>query len=640
MGRFDGSILQAFRGSQLLSSFSESTIEGPNRGSDGSLTPFEPLIERIHFSRQFIVSYNFVLIAVILSLATIYRWERSKAEQRRELAALSADYQIDASSPAQYANDRASSEGSSSDSSSTLTGTATPPDVKGKVDENQPLLLPQRRQIPRRMRLVRRLRAFLVYQPKPVPFFNKTLPDNQTTLAVLALYALNLFYCLYGIPRERGMLFVFSDRFGCVFMANLPLLYLIAAKNQPFKLLIGYSYESLNIFHRRLGELMCLLALLHGLGIMGVWYTLLWPVLHISLYHFLTERIILLGLGTLVSYEALYFASLGSFRQRWYELFLFSHILLQFAAAILLWFHHHMSRPYVGVAVSIWLVDRIVFRAIFKSTSLQATVAVLEDGETVLVSVNWAITSSCGRKALPKSTISGWNPTDHVFLTIPALSRSAVLQAHPFTIASSSPNLNEQNSHAWLSLLVRGQDGFSRQLLDYACEHDTAQVRLDGPYGTQRPLEDLQSSDIAIVIAGGSGIAVAFPLVWALLQPHGDSSDPEAAALQQLVRKRRRVCFLWVIHSRSHLSWVPEERLEELREWGLDVCITAPTAENGRPDMAGIMKDWIDGYGDGEERVSVVVSGPDGMNRAVRNTCSAFLRQGKDVQVTVEKFGW
>jgi NAD(P)H-flavin reductase len=224
---------------------------------------------------------------------------------------------------------------------------------------------------------------------------------------------------------------------------------------------------------------------------------------------------------------------------------------------------------------------------------------------------------------------------------MPTLSRSAVLQAHPFTIASSSPNLAQgQGGHAWLSLLIRGRDGFSRNLLDYAHDNNTVRVRLDGPYGTPRPLETLEDSDLAVVVAGGSGIAVAFPLIWALLQPDGDSENLDIAALQRLIRTKRKVCLLWVIHSRSHLSWIPEERLDEIRGWGLNLCITAPTAEKGRPDVPQILNDWAYKYGGEGKQIGVVVSGPDGMNRTVRNTCSDMLRKGKNVQVMVEKFGW
>jgi hypothetical protein len=589
---FQGSISQAFRNALLLSV--KSAKDRLNRGSNGTHSPFEPLLEGVKFSRNFIHSYNLVLVFIILVVAAARRRERWKAEQRQKRVifpiAASAGYL-----PTQYTNE-SSTEGCSSDSSSTLSGNTTPPDVKIKVDdENQPLLRPAgQNRVSRWTLIVRKLRASLAYQPCPVPFFNKTLPDNGTTLAVLALFGLNIFHCLYGIPIERRMLFVYADRFGCAFMVNLPSLYLIAAKNQPIKRLTGHSYESLNIFHRRLGELMCLLALLHGLGTLGVWYTLLWPLLHISLWHFLTSHLVLLGLGAFVSYEALHCTSSGSFRQRWYELFLCSHIVLQFAALVFFWFHYHTSRPYVAVAFGIVLIDRIVFRLMLRSTTLQASLTVLEDNRTVLISTNWAIPASYDRKFLPQSTMSGWSPTDHVLLTIPTLSRSAVLQAHPFTIASSSPNLaHNQSCHAWLSLLIRGRDGFSRDLLDHALNNDTVRVRLDGPYGTRRPLETLEDSELAIVVAGGSGIAVAFPLVWALLQPDGDSKTTETAALHKFLRSKRRVCLLWVIHSRSHLSWVPEERLDEMRGWGLDLCITAPTAEKGRPDIPQIINDWV-----------------------------------------------
>jgi NAD(P)H-flavin reductase len=630
MGDFQGSISQTFRSALF-------DTEGPKRGSNGTHSPFEPLLERVEFSRRFIHSYNLVVVFTILIVAAARNRERWNAKQRqiRLISRSDGGYL-----PALYTN-----EGCSSDSSSTLSGNATPPDIKAKVDiddENQPLLGPfEQNRVPPWALVVRRLRAFLAYQPRPLPYLNKVLPDNGTTLSVLALFAINIFYCLYGIPMEGRMLFVYADRFGCAFMVNLPLLYLIAAKNQPIKQLTGHSYESLNIFHRRLGELMCLLALLHALGTLMVWYTLLRPLLHISLWHFLTNNLVLLGLGTFICYEALYFTSLGSFRQRWYELFLVSHIVLQLAALIFLWFHYHTSRPYVAIAFAIVLADRILFRILLRSTTLQASLTVLEDKETVLVSTNWAIATSYMRSFLPQSTMSGWKPTDHVFLSIPALSPSAVLQAHPFTIASASPNLAAQDQiHAWLSLLIRGRDGFSKHLLEYAYENDTVQVRLDGPYGTSRPLEILEDSELAIVVAGGSGIAVAFPLIWALLQPDGDSENTENVALQRLIRTKRKVCLLWVIHSRSHLSWLPKERLDELREWGLDLCITAPTAELGRPDVPQILDNWVYKHGGDDARIGVVVSGPDGMNRTTRNACSAMLRNGQNVQVLVEKFGW
>ncbi|KAE9983946.1 hypothetical protein BLS_003351 [Venturia inaequalis] len=636
MDPFQLSISHLFRATSPLTP--SITNDAQSRASNGTHSPFEPILEGLNFSRKFTKTYNLVLLLVILVIAVARQKERWDARRRR----LSVKHAEKEQTKDRYTH-VLSDAGSSSDSGSTLSGNATPPDVKDNADDEYQPLLRRKGNVRASAwtRFVREWKAFLAYQPCPIPIFNKTMPDNGTTLAVLALFGVNLFYCLYAIPLESRMLFVYADRFGCAFMVNLPLLYLLAAKNQPVKWLTGHSYESLNIFHRRLGELMCFLALLHAAGSLGVWYTVLLPLFRITLWHFLTNNLVLLGIGALISYEALYFTSLGSFRQRWYELFLFLHVVLQFAALIFLWFHYHTSRPYVAVSFGIVLVDRLVYRMMLRSTTLQASIAVLEDGETVMVSMNWAIALSKKRWVLPQSTLSGWQPTDHVFLTIPTLSRSAILQAHPFTIASASPNVaQDQSSHAWLSLLIRGRGGFSKDLLGYAREHDSVKARMDGPYGTSRPLETLKDSDLAIVVAGGSGIAVAFPLIWALLQPGSALKNPEAVALQKLVQSKRRVCLLWVIHSRSHLSWVPEERFKELREWGLDLYVTAPTAENGRPNVPQILDDWTYKYADGDKRVGVVVSGPDGMNRTARNACSDLLRRGKNVQVMVEKFGW
>jgi hypothetical protein len=41
-----------------------------------------------------------------------------------------------------------------------------------------------------------------------------------------------------------------------------------------------------------------------------------------------------------------------------------------------------------------------------------------------------------------------------------------------------------------------------------------------------------------------------------------------------------------------------------------------------------------------EGRTGVVVSGPEGLVRGVRNGVAGMVRKGADVRVSVEKFGW
>ncbi|CAF9930260.1 hypothetical protein IMSHALPRED_008130 [Imshaugia aleurites] len=607
---------------------------------------FKRLTDGIQFSLRFILSYQLVLVGLLLVFTAIHWGSRFRAWRRRRNT-IKGRYEGDkiyigkSANGAEAVVTESISRGSSS-SSSTLQEDFHPKrqDSERTLDE-QSLLLPKAsdaKATPRGWTMTSKIRAWLVYQPRPIPIINKTLPSNGTTLVVLAFIGLQIFYTFFKISLSLSMIFVFADRTSLVFVANLPLLYLFAAKNQPIKLLTGYSYESLNIFHRRLGEVMCLLALLHSAGMIAVWYTVLQPS-GITLIKFLLIKMILLGLGAFVAYEMLYITSLGSFRQRWYELFLGVHVVLQAAALVLVWFHHRRSRWYVGVALAIFLIDRLVYRMFVKPTTVQASLELQEDKRTAVLRASVPIQEKHRgvKSVLGAGITNGWKATEHVFLTVPSLARKHIIQAHPFTIASKAPIADEQEAN--LELIIRAQDGFSGDLARYAKCHDKVAIRLDGPYGSQTAVELLRDSEHAVIVAGGSGIAVAWPLVWSVI---------DSAAMQDLEHSldpasRKKILYVWVIRERSHLSWLGEHRLEELRSRGVTVLTPPPTSDHGHPDVANIIGEWID---DTDIKVSsggkigVVVSGPDGMNRAVRNACASLLREGRDVSVEVEKFGW
>ncbi|KAF6225625.1 hypothetical protein HO133_009625 [Letharia lupina] len=607
---------------------------------------FKQLIDGIRYSHKFILSYQVVLIGLLLVFTAIHWGSRLQAWRRRRNT-IKGRYGGDKTTVGKVVDGKGAvaiqsiSRGSSS-SSSTLQEDFDPKyqDSERRLDE-QSLLLPKAsggKAPSRGWTMTNKISAWFVYQPRPIPIVNKTLPSNGTTLVVLAFIGLQMFYTFFKTSLSLSMLFVFADRTSLVFVANLPLLYLFAAKNQPIKFLTGYSYESLNIFHRRLGEVMCVLALLHSAGMLGVWYTVLQPA-GITLIKFLLIKMILLGIGAFVAYEVLYFTSLGSFRQRWYELFLGVHVVLQVAALVLVWFHHRRSRLYVGVALAIFLIDRLVYRMSVKLTTVRASLELQEDKRTVVLRApvptqekhKWV------KAVLGAGITTGWKATEHVFLTVPSLARKHIIQAHPFTIASKAPTADEREAN--LELIIRAQDGFSGDLVRYAKGHDTVAIRLDGPYGSQTAVELLQDSEHAIIVAGGSGIAVAWPLVWSVIG---------GSAMQDLEHSispdnRKKILVLWIVRERSHISWLGEERLEELRARGVTLMTPAPTSDHGHPDIANIIGEWLNDIDDQVSRrgkIGVVVSGPDGMNRAVRNVCSSLLQEGRDVSVEVEKFGW
>ncbi|OQO10633.1 hypothetical protein B0A48_03931 [Cryoendolithus antarcticus] len=477
-----------------------------------------------------------------------------------------------------------------------------------------------------------RLRSLLMYQPPSTLITSRPLPENATSLLIACLLGLNAFYAAYNVSWTLPLMFVWSDRTALCFAANLPWLYLLSAKNQPLRLLTGYSYEHLNILHRRLGAWICFLALLHTGSMLAVWYYFFLPSGR-SLAWFLTEKTVLLGLITLACYQILYLTSLASFRRWWYERFLGMHIVLQAAALVFLYLHHRGSRLYVGVTLTIFLMDRLVFRLLLKSRSVDAEVRVMDDGSTVMLSADWPLSKTSKVSDLLHPDINGgWEPAQHVFVTAPALGRGHILQAHPFTIASAAPSRRSGSQHAWLNLIIRAQDGFTQDLLRHAQLISSLKVRLDGPYGSSHALDMLRSSDVCLLVAGGSGIAVAYPMLWALL--HEDDDTPIS---------RRQVGLIWITHESSHLDWIGHELLDEMKQLGLHILLPPPTAKAGRPDVARLVTELLDELSRGSgcsAKTGVVVSGPDSMNRAARNECSRLAWDGRDVNVLVEKFGW
>lgn len=601
--------------------------------------------------------YNYVLLGLLAIFTILHILERRRYRRRWQVRTARAVTGNSGDGVSSRANsDPSSSRASSSTSSSPCITTPSGALKDSGIDiERLPLLNISRtnnnsssKSLPTRINA--QLAAWLGYQPQPLPFINRSLPSNATSCFVILWLTINLGFHFYQLPLGLDYAKVFAARAGDIFIINLPLLYLLAAKNQPLKLLTGRSYEALNIFHRRVGEWMCLEAFIHSAG-EALWrfaFAPDWLSIRPDVWQYLTHRIIYLGIGAFISYELLYFTSLGSFRRRWYEAFLACHVVLQILALGFLYLHYHTARPYVKLSLLIFLVDRLVWRLWMKSTTVEANLRVLPDGDTIVLSATWKSVPRPSRWSFrPRRNIRyGWNPTDHVFVSIPALGRKHTLQAHPFTIASaapsngssvetaSSPENPTQAECMKLSLIIRAQEGFTSDLLCYALRHRKVSARLDGPYGSTHALEMLQAVENAVLVAGGSGIAVTLPLVWALLQDK----------TQRPGGRCRAVRLLWVIHYEEHRHWVSEDELEELLALGLELVIPRPTSEAGRPDVVGQIEDWIeDGIDhdkDTEGQTAVVVSGPDGLNRTVRNTCADAIYRGWDVRLAVEKFGW
>lgn len=352
---------------------SQSDPESPTEPEDNK---FQKLIDGAYFNEKIINTYPWTILGIVLVISCIHWSEKVLRWRRRVLRKGKRGYVYEVLGDEGLASKTMRDEvtvvdyGCASSSGSSTSGSNTPSIKLDTEDEHTSLL---ERRFPKRSsnrisnRIVYHIKALLIHQPRPLPYLNKVLPSNGSSLFILLFLTLNIFYTFYFIPFTTFEASVLGDRAALIFGVNLPLLYILGAKNQPLKLLTGVSYESLNILHRRLGELLMVAALIHAGGMFIMWYTILQPFRGWSIWTYLSHPCIYLGLSALFTYKVLYVTSLASFRQRWYEVFLGLHVVLQAGALGILYFHHRGTRTYVGWALVVFLVDRLVYRLCAKS---------------------------------------------------------------------------------------------------------------------------------------------------------------------------------------------------------------------------------------------------------------------------------
>ena len=646
------------------------------------------IIAAVIWHRKFVLTYYIWIVAVVIACCghkTYKRRQYRTWSKRRE----------------EVSNQKLPETSTSSSSSSTLNGTNTPPQKDFDIDDSEVTpLIPLSPNVSQRQRpsVWNRLASFLLSQPDAIPSLTSprnTLPDNGTTILILFFFGLNLFYLFYAAPLELKWIFILIDRAGLLFVVNLPVLYVLAAKNnQPIKYLTGWSYEGLNIFHRRLGEWMTCFAAIHMVGMVVVWYTILRPF-GFTLLRYLTTRVVLLGLLAVASYYTIYITSVGWFRALYYEVFLGLHIFFQVTALVFLFFHYHAARPYVGAALAIWVIDRGVWRIATSTRKFIATLEIAPDGQTVLLHADIPLYHQQSKSWLQPNLHYGWAPGQHVFLTIPSMGFKYRFQAHPFTIASPAPprtrKLEQESWH--LQLTIRAINGFSRDLLKFAKLHQHCEIALDGPYGSPSALEAAQAADRVCFVAGGSGIAVTYPLAWDLRS--NEQSQSDAVVTTRIiyangVRKppphtlpcgpltpESKYTHIWVRQDDKHEKWItmlpkasavkqdsPPQRevttfptrsaraywVEEIANLVTRTFDTrARGSEGGRPDMQAEVYGWVTStvaeskQSQAEakkDKICVIVSGPDDLVRDVRNVCAELVSLGWRIDVHVEKFGW
>jgi predicted ferric reductase len=224
-------------------------------------------------------------------------------------------------------------------------------------------------------------------------------------------------------------------------------------------------------------------------------------------------------------------------RRAFYETFLKLHLSLNVTLLAFLWLQ--VGQPSFDfnticliITTGIWCLEKTIWlsRTIFSQCQNSSELTIvpnvegLKDSDATLVQISlkrpWKITYG-----------------QYVFLTIASIPHTVIgrLQAHPYMIAWSDQD--EAGLSRSLTLLIAHRTGFSRRI--GLCRNG-AQIRLDGPYGSARTLEDF---DKIFFVASGVGIAAHLLAIRHLLLAHAKQTS-----------RVRRISFLWFLETEGKLA--------------------------------------------------------------------------------------
>ncbi len=396
--------------------------------------------------------------------------------------------------------------------------------------------------------------------------FRWTSPTLGRVILVLGELLVVIVLCFYKLnPRDQWQWENIGYRTGFIATAQLPLIFLLAGKNNIVGLLIGSSYERLNWLHRWASRILWLTVTIH----MGFWFTS-WARYDYIKVKLTTDNLTQTGFAAWCVLTWIVFSSFAPTRRWNYELFVFQHIL-SFAGFIAAVYLHVPGevRIWIWIPIGLYIVDRCgralticyanlsVFHPKRKANDFWACKATFEPAAsdtTYIVIANPPIR---------------WTVGQYVLLSCHTV---APLQSHPFTIASIPQD-------GKMEFLVKSKAGGTKRFLRHAekyqmlpmtsgdvrASHRRA-VTIEGPYGRMRPLRQFDS---VIMFAGSSGGTFTVPLMrdivsaWKLPRSNRSSlSFIPTGAVTRYIR------FVWVIKSRQQYSWFSAQLLAVAQDVG------------------------------------------------------------------------
>ena len=342
-------------------------------------------------------------------------------------------------------------------------------------------------------------------------------------------------------------------RAGWLAIAQLPLLILLASKNNLIGLLVGSSYERLNVFHRWSGRMIWLMATLHW-----AYQQYGWTVYGVADLEISSDSCYPTGIAAWTIVTWMNVSSIAPLRHWKYEFFVIQHILTWIGFLIAIMYHLPVmyARIYVWIPLGLYAFDRIArtLGLLYYNSRLgRATITALPGGVSKI--------------QVRSSRLSSWKAGQHVFLSLP---RFGLFQSHPATILSTPRSHDGE-----LVFLLKAHRGFTSRCHKFATISTTSLIPskknesrsdftsnpsvesaeprvlqhiaiMSSPYGNAH--SDFAAFSSTVLIAGSTGITFTIPLLLEIAERSKTSILP----LDSLM-------FIWIVKSSTWTSWVSTE---------------------------------------------------------------------------------
>ncbi|KAI9656687.1 MAG: hypothetical protein M1831_004597 [Alyxoria varia] len=379
--------------------------------------------------------------------------------------------------------------------------------------------------------------------------------SNAVLLIVLLFYKID--------TTDHSYFQDIAYRAGFLSVGQIPLIFLLAGKNNLIGFFTGHGYERLTWLHRWVARTLLLTVTIHFGYWLGDWA---------PYGYFRNDKTVRTGLGAWSILIWIVISSFAPTRGWHYEFYVIQHIVSFLALIVMIFIHvpvDHHGWLWAGVAV--FALDRL-WRII---STVYISVAAFHPKKKRqgLFSGTWA----CRAELTPlphgmtrltiKNPPMSWTPGQHAFVSCHSV---VPLQSHPFTI-SSIP------SEGKLEFVVKAHRGGTRRLLDFAQRKPvelplnssprTVPTIIQGAYGSMRPLRQFDS---IVLLAGSTGASFTMPLLKDILHhwrhARGQSQTNVEWSRVPMGAVTRHIRFVWVVKSGEQLCWFMDQLHDILDE--------------------------------------------------------------------------